>query len=418
MHIQYAYFLILFSCFACDSPALSPAEPLTRSERDHGNDIPLSDMGTLLAGNDQQTGDEDLVLAGMDEGMVGGEVMRSGDEAGTEGTESGMEAGMSNESGSMAGDDYMLCGEITEQAIQALRPVDIVWVIDSSPSMGEEIDQVQTNLNNFTQRISMAGLDLRVALVGSEADTVTPDRDYLGICIPPPLSAQDRCPDVDSEGYKHIRLNVHSSDPLVKMLEAAPELNGFFRQSSLKHIVFVTDDDAGWSLNADEFLQLMNSEPMLQGAMVHSVVDLVGYESSCVFDDNCSCGDERGEEYITLSESTAGGVYSICEEDWSPLFTRLEESVVDGTELPCAYAFPEDSRSVMFSPDEVNVYWTPESEMERIVPRVDSAEACMGQEGWYYEQTQDANWITLCPSSCGETQGTARFEFGCMVVKR
>ena len=41
----------------------------------------------------------------------------------------------------------------------------------------------------------------------------------------------------------------------------------------------------------------------------------------------------------------------------------------------------------------------------------------MDQEGQYYEQTPDANWINLCLSSCGETQEIVRFEFACMVVK-
>ena len=322
------------------------------------------------------------------------------------------------EAGQMGGENFMVCGEVTEQAIQALRPVDIVWVIDSSPSMGEEIAQVQSNLNAFTDRISMAGLDLRVALVGAEADLATPGRDYIGICIPPPLSAEATCPDVDSEQYKHIRLNVHSRDPIGKMLEATPELNGFFRINSLKHIVFVTDDDAGWGNDAMDLVQVINSDPLLQGAMVHSVVDLVGYQSSCIFDDNCSCGEERGQSYIDLSEMTNGGVFSVCEEDWSPLFTLLEERVVEGTELPCGYAFPQDTRSVMFSADEMNVYWTPEGEGERILPRVDQSDACGDQEGWYYDDPISPQWVTLCPASCGETQGVVRFEFGCMVVKR
>lgn len=71
----------------------------------------------------------------------------------------------------------------------------------------------------------------------------------------------------------------------------------------------------------------------------------------------------------------------------------------------------------MFSADEMNVYWTPEGEMERIVPRVDNVSACGDQEGWYYDDPTTPEWITLCPTSCGETQGTVRFESGCMVVK-
>ena len=39
-------------------------------------------------------------------------------------------------------------------------------------------------------------------------------------------------------------------------------------------------------MDADEFLQAMNNDPLLQGSIVHGVVDLVGYQSSCVFDDS------------------------------------------------------------------------------------------------------------------------------------
>ena len=386
------YTLIVLS-YACQSTTLSPAEPIMRTERDQGIDPPLA--GSSTAGE-----------------TPAGETPAGEIPAGE------IPAGETSAGGTPAGDDFMLCGEVTERAIEATLPIDIVWVIDSSPSMDEEIAQVQSNLNAFTARIAMAGLDVRVALVAAEADIATADRDFLGVCIPPPLSAVDSCPDVDSDQYKHIRLNVHSRDPLAKMIEAAPQLSGFFRTGSIKHIVFVTDDDAGWGVDAEEFLMTINQDPLLRGATIHSVVDLVGYMSSCVFDDNCSCGDERGQSYIDLSEQTNGGVFSICEEDWAPLFALLEERVIEGTELPCSFAFPQDTRSVMFSPDEVNVYWTPVGETERVVSRVDDQGRCGDQEGWYYDHPMAPSLITLCPASCGETQGEVRFEFGCMVVKR
>ena len=417
------YLLCLVS--ACESVTLSPPESIMRTERDQGSDVPLAGetgQGGMTSGNDLplagETAAGETAAGETSAGETSAGETSAGETAAGETAAGETSAGETSAGETSAGDEYMLCGEVTEQAIQATLPVDIVWVIDSSPSMGEEIAQVQRNLNDFTTRISMAGLDVRVALVAAEADLATAGRDYIGVCIPPPLSAADTCPDVDSETYKHIRLNVHSSDPLSKMVDAAPQLSGFFREESLKHIVFVTDDDAGWGLDSEEFLMNINSDPNLRGATVHSVVDLIGYMSSCIFDDNCSCGEERGQTYIDLSESTNGGVFSVCEEDWAPLFVLLEERVVEGTELPCGYAFPQDTRSVMFSADEMNVYWTPEGEMENVVPRVDNESACGDQEGWYYDNPMMPQWVTLCPASCGETQGQVRFEFGCMVVKR
>jgi len=312
----------------------------------------------------------------------------------------------------------MVCGELTESAIEALKPVDIIWVIDSSPSMGEEIEQVQRNLNDFTARITSSGLDLRVALIASERDLATADRDYIGVCIPPPLSAQDVCPDVDSERYRHVRLNVHSADPLQRFVEGRPQLDGFLRPNALKHLVFVTDDDAGWGLDAEEFMAIIEMDELLRGALVHSVVDEIGYQPSCAFGDSCSCGDERGETYIQLSERTSGLVFPICEADWSPLFERLEERVTEGVELPCSYAFPPDSQGRTFGPDQLNVYWLPVGGDEALLPQVEGAQACAEEAGWYYDDPMNPSVITLCDASCGEVQGQVRLEFGCMTVKR
>ena len=64
------------------------------------------------------------------------------------------------------------------------------------------------------------------------------------------------------------------------------------------------------------------------------------------------------------------------------------------------------------------MYWTPSGGEEVILPRVDGENLCEEGVGWYYDDPINPEWITLCPASCGETQGEVRFEFGCMVVKR
>ena len=51
------------------------------------------------------------------------------------------------------------CAASRVEAERELRPVDIVWVIDSSGSMDEEANRVQTNLNNFAGEIANAGID-------------------------------------------------------------------------------------------------------------------------------------------------------------------------------------------------------------------------------------------------------------------
>ena len=77
-------------------------------------------------------------------------------DGGTEGQDGTIGSGQSVENSEDGG---MACGSLSVSAQAAMRPVDIVWVIDSSPSMRDEIERVQSNLNTFAQRIGTSGLD-------------------------------------------------------------------------------------------------------------------------------------------------------------------------------------------------------------------------------------------------------------------
>ena len=50
------------------------------------------------------------------------------------------------------------CAEITAQAENLYLPVDIIWAIDSSPSMGTEIELIQERMNGFAEFIENSGL--------------------------------------------------------------------------------------------------------------------------------------------------------------------------------------------------------------------------------------------------------------------
>ena len=364
--------------------------------------------------NDQQVWTQDQ---SMNHGQDMGHTDMSGSQAMDQTMSSSMD--QSNHPSSL---DMELCGQWVEEAGRALLPVDLIWVIDSSPSMQEEIEQIQNNLNTFTQRITDSGLDIRVVVVASEADYYGDSQNFLGVCIPPPLSAADQCPDVDGNRYYHARINVHSRDAFERFIDAYDGMAGFLRPYAYKHVVFVTDDNAGWGVNAMDWMAFVQStmpNQFMRGLQVHSVVDLVGYQNNCAFDESCSCGEERGQAYIDLSEQTEGLIYSVCETDWNPLFERLEQQVYVGSQLTCTYAIPPEIAAMPDADTLINVYWSASAEQAYVlVPQVDNAQACTGDVGWYYDRTTDPATIQLCPTSCDADQGAVRIEFGCMVVKR
>src|SRR5688500_16039227 len=57
------------------------------------------------------------------------------------------------------------CASFTDTGSVIKRPADIIFVVDNSPSMIEETDAVQAQLNAFSQQIVDAGIDIRVLLL-------------------------------------------------------------------------------------------------------------------------------------------------------------------------------------------------------------------------------------------------------------
>ena len=314
------------------------------------------------------------------------------------------------------------CFSVAFEAVPAVRPVDIIWIIDASPSMGEEIAQVEANLGVFSERIGGAGLDHHVILIGSDRDLATPGKDYFEICVPPPLSAEPVCPDVDSDTYLHVREPVHSQDGLDIAMDSYPDWKHFLRtnQGSDVHVIMVTDDNVGWGTDAAEFEQFLSTAVapgFPRGVTFHSIVDLIGYQPSCAFDDSCSCGEERGQEYIDLSDASGGLVLDLCQEDWSPIFEELEREVVEGTEIPCGFTLPapEDNRRIDY--DRVNVVFVGDGDNREIIPQVDTEADCALTGGWYYDNPQAPTVIHLCEQACDRLTQRVEVEIGCETVK-
>lgn len=310
-------------------------------------------------------------------------------------------------------DAGIVCAVTTAQAERARRPVDLLWIIDSSPSMHDEIAQIQAKLNAFAARIADSGLDYRVALVSAEADLQTPGRDYIGVCIPPPLSRADGCPDTNSERYLHVREPVHSADGLDVMLGAADVLDGFLRPEARLHVVMVSDDDH----RRDVALGDLQAANLGADLVFHSIVTLLDYVGGCgVFDEDeiCSCGDERGRQYIALSEQTGGRVLDLCTEDWDPLFAALNEEVAAAAEIPCAFDIPE-VRGAVVDPARINVSFVGLDGMRTELFNVD--DCAEDAQGWRFDDPISPQRVLLCPNACGAIAGEVEIEFGCDIRK-
>lgn len=317
------------------------------------------------------------------------------------------------------GDGGLVCGDFSAEADGSVRPVDIVWIVDASPSMDEEIAIIEANLNAWAARIASSGLDYRVVLIGADRAHCTDGRCYFEICVPEPLSGAAGCPDSDSARYRHVRAPVHSGDGLDVAVATLDAWGDFLRPEAALHFVMVTDDDQGWGLDADEFSALLDDARFGDPVRFHSVIDEVGRLPSCGLfgEPECSCGEARGETYVQLSERTGGRVHSVCAADWDPIFAALEDAVVAEAGIPCAFDLPALPDGLGFATDRVNVDLRHGAEVEALANVADAA-ACGAQAGWYYDDPEAPARVHLCPAACESGADAVEIEFGCEIRKR
>ncbi len=159
------------------------------------------------------------------------------------------------------------CGEQESQAvIDEERPVDVIFIIDNSGSMGEEIEAVERNINqNFAQIIEASGADFRVIMLTDHGS------DSLSVCVDRPLAAEGCSVSTvptgvtmgapaNNERFFQLDINVQSTDSVCLMIahyaidetagpfpqtgrEASPTgWHEWLREDALKVFVEITDD--------------------------------------------------------------------------------------------------------------------------------------------------------------------------------
>lgn len=316
------------------------------------------------------------------------------------------------------------CAEIVFVADNAYRAADIIWVIDTSESMDGEITIVRNNINRFVEQIEESGVDTRVFMVASKVDRtknvtqvlpifgeVTVPQSYLGVCVPPPLSAAPGCPDTDNPPvFVHPDVDVYSTDALERlMVDGYPQFRNYLRAFARTHIVAVTDDA---SSKTPEWFQQQTRTVAPPGFSLDYV-----FHSIVAYGDR-SCGDGDGDDYRALSAATGGVIQDICTGNWDPIFDALLEGVVSDAVIPCAFGLPEPEDGLVINPNQVNVYHTPLEGEAQLVYNVDSAADCGSGPGWYWDDPREPRAIYICPSLCGrEVEGTVSIELGCDTVK-
>lgn len=215
------------------------------------------------------------------------------------------------------------------------RNIDFVWVIDNSGSMRAEAEAVNNNYLAFMNTISSRA-EIRSSLIS------TPNSSTTGVSLPKNL---------DSNNHKQFEIAVgsvngmsHATGSLLNKAEcnSDPSLyfnttstnycdnfvkdynnRDFLRVNSKKIFVFVTDDNERYT-DTSRFLNAFNTAYPNQTPIVYSFIGLQNSVNNCYA--------RIGSAYDDLSMKTQGGVFDICQQDWSQHFSDMINHVFISTE--------------------------------------------------------------------------------------
>lgn len=303
------------------------------------------------------------------------------------------------------------CAGAAVSADLVSRPPDIIWVVDQSGSMDQETSYVQQKLNDFVSIIAASGIDYRVVMIAD------PNAENA-ICVPPPLAGPS-CG--DNTRFRLVPTEVDSNDGPQLAVQQYPQYDDFLRTDSLKHFVFVTDDDSDWS--ATQFknaVQALQPASMFSALKVHAI-----YAYGMPGGEGCTgtfgSGAAEGTVYTDLVATTGGAAGVICTGDWTKVFQDIQQSVISGSQLACSLDIPTPQSGEAIDPDNVNVRYLPGG----VGPgatlfRVADAAACGPDGGWYYDDPGAPTQIILCPGRCSEIQSDSaaklQVELGCASI--
>lgn len=309
------------------------------------------------------------------------------------------------------------------------QPVDILVLVDSSPSMLDEIRFVRENLNDFAGRIADTGVDTRVIMISELLEDEVPEDmqdEATGICIPAPLGSGSCPDDTRLPNYVHIAERVSSSNSLDMVMKTRPQWIEHVRADALRALLIVSDADALYPQAI-----IFGDPPLWEDIDFMSnrffddftAVDReVSWTMNAVYPfSECAYADGSGQVYAQLVERTGGVAGDLCEQDFQPVFDRLADNVVqEAVTLACEWELPDPVAEQTFSTELVQVTRASSGDVSQELAQVPSLAECEAG-AWTFDDPSDPARILACPQTCdaisGDRDGKIDVVFGCEIVQ-
>ena len=350
--------------------------------------------------------------------------------------------------GGDGGSGGVVCASTSAETTVDKAPADIIFVVDNSGSMNEEIAAVESNINvNFANIVSAAQIDYQVLMVTDHGTS------NYELCVSPPLSPQSDCnaPPGQSELFHHYDVNVQSHDSLCIVLDTLsgkiPDQHGQYpngwlpllRQEAIKFFIEISDDGTACSSSEVYLHDSVNGqfpEPGQQAATdfdtqlsllstqqfgdsskrkykFYSIIGITPnnppttpYNSADpVIEDECPSAIDPGQTYQWLSKGTGGYRYPVCQHaDYGPIFEQIANDVLVTTAIPCMIDLPDEPMGESFDLTAVEVGFTPAAgDPAQPLTQVGHVGECSDSGLEFYVED---NRVELCPAACSLVSGT------------
>ncbi len=285
--------------------------------------------------------------------------------------------------------DIAGCSANTFRANTQVPQTDVIWAIDSSRSMSEELSEIETKFNQLATDLIQAQIDVRWTVITA-----------AGTLQPPTVFA------ANPDAFQVLGRAVGPEQALQVLLSAYGEYSPRLRPGAALHFVAVSNNDSSLAASAFESQMQALSNRVFRA---HAIASPPG-SMYCPFG-NCENGQfdgcsgpfgnavRNGNEYWALAASTGGEQLSICLDDWTSLFSRLSAAVANQPATSCDFRVPAVGET--FNAQKTNFIIRTADGNTQTVPFVDNATACTAA-GWYFstDETTTSSVITTCPATC------------------
>ncbi|MFO0680044.1 MAG: vWA domain-containing protein [Polyangiaceae bacterium] len=324
-------------------------------------------------------------------GSAGSRGRQGTSDAGFGGTGASAGSGGMGGTGGSGGD-----GTCAATTVSATKPaVDIVFAIDQSGSMDNEIAKVKANINAFAQKIGTSGLDYQVIMIATKAGE-------NGICVPEPL-AGPACADNGSKFHQvDRRVDSHNAMPvIVDSYDHA--WKQWARKDALKAIVVITDDESNASAELFDLAMVTKADGMFgtAGARKYVYNAICGWKEGTPVPGSTKCAGtaDAGKIHQQAAVMTGGLVESLCKDDYAAVLDNVAKKV--GDRLACEFAMPVASGTQTVDPTKIAVKLTAGGAAEKLLTQVTDASKCAQvPDAWFYDDNTKPTRIQLCPTTC------------------